>query len=101
MAALGLIAGLFVVTRAARREGIDPDKAWNLGIIAILASMVGSKLLMILNDWEYYSKNPSAVFSLATLQAYGVFYGGVVTPHSFFLIFFKRGPGAAGGGVRT
>src|SRR5207247_2334573 len=30
------------------------------------------------NDWSYYSHNPRAIFSLATLQAYGVFYGGLL-----------------------
>lgn len=90
MAALGLIAGLLVVTRFARREGIDPDKAWNLGIIAILASMVGSKLLMILNDWGYYSQHPSAIFSLATLQAYGVFYGGLITAVACCTVYIRR-----------
>jgi phosphatidylglycerol:prolipoprotein diacylglycerol transferase len=90
MAALGLICGLLVVTRAARREGIDPEKAWNLGIIAILASMVGSKLLMLANDWEYYSHNWRAVFSLSTLQAYGVFYGGLITAIAACMIYIRR-----------
>jgi phosphatidylglycerol---prolipoprotein diacylglyceryl transferase len=78
MAALGLIVALSLVVRAAKREGLDPDQAWNLGIIAILASMIGSKVLLIINDWSYYSHNPRAIFSLATLQAYGVFYGGLL-----------------------
>jgi len=78
MAALGLIVSLTLVVRAARREGIDPDKAWNLGIIAILASMFGSKVLLIITDWDFYSRNPGVIFSMATLQAYGVFYGGLI-----------------------
>ncbi len=90
MAALGLIAGLLVVTRAARREGIDPEKAWNLGILAILTSMVGAKLLMIVNDWDYYSSHPGALFSLATLQAYGVFYGGLITAIAACLLYIRR-----------
>ena len=78
MAALGLVLALMVVVRAARREGIDPDQAWNLGIVAILASMVGSKLLMIINDWDRYAQHPREIFSFATLQAAGVFYGGLI-----------------------
>src|SRR5260370_24717391 len=90
MAAVGLILSLMVVVRAARREGIDPDKAWNLGIIAILLSMVGSKLLMFITDWDFYWHHPSAIFSLATLQAYGVFYGGLLAAIAVGLWYVHR-----------
>lgn len=90
MAALGLILALTMVVRAARREGIDPDKAWNLGIIAILSAMVGSKLLMFITDWEFYSQHPGAIFSLATLQAAGVFYGGLLAAIAMCLWYIHR-----------
>ena len=69
LAAAGLLAALSVVVRGARREGIDPDRAWNLGIVAILSAIVGAKVLLIANDWEYYSGHLGDIFSLATLQA--------------------------------
>lgn len=78
MAALGLIVGLFVVFRLARQQGLDPDKMWNLGGIAIFSGILGAKLLMILVDWEHYIKFPSEIFSMGTLQAGGVFSGGLV-----------------------
>src|SRR5581483_4211629 len=78
MAALGMIAGLSVVVRGARREGVDPDKAWNLGIIGVLAGIIGAKVLMVINDWHYYTEHPKSIFTLATLQAGGVFYGGLL-----------------------
>src|SRR5258706_14673191 len=92
MAALGLILGLTVVVRGARREGIDPDRAWNLGIIAILSAMVGSKLLMIINDWGRYSQHPGEIFSLGTLQAAGVFYGGLLAGLPMWFFFMGRPP---------
>ncbi len=78
MAALGLIVGLFVVFRLSRQQGLDPDKMWNLGGIAIFSGIVGAKLLMILVDFGYYSQHPREIFSLGTLQAGGVFSGGLV-----------------------
>jgi len=90
MAALGLILGLTVVVRGARREGIDPDRAWNLGIIAILSAMVGSKLLMIINDWGRYSQHPAEIFSLGTLQAAGVFYGGLLAGLAMCFLYMVR-----------
>lgn len=78
MAALGLIVGLTICVRLARSEGIDPDAAWNLGIYAILTGVVGAKLLFILQDWDYYTAHPGAIFSWATLQAGGIWYGGLI-----------------------
>ena len=78
MAALGLIVGLYVVFRLSRQQGLDPDKMWNLGGIAIFSGIVGAKLLMILVDFGYYSQHPGEIFSLGTLQAGGVFSGGLV-----------------------
>jgi len=74
MAALGLIAALLLIAKLGREQGLDPDKLWNLGIIAILSGIVGAKLLLLATDADFRS-HP---FSLATLQAGGVWSGGVV-----------------------
>ena len=52
---------------------MDPDDAWNLGIIAILSGILGAKILMLIVDWRHYQ---SDLFS--AMQAGGVFSGGVV-----------------------
>ncbi len=57
MAALGLIFGLMLIVKLGREQGLDPDKLWNLGIIAILSGIVGAKLLMILVDLGYYREH--------------------------------------------
>jgi phosphatidylglycerol:prolipoprotein diacylglycerol transferase len=90
LAALGMIVALTVVLRAARLQGIDQEKAWNLGLIAILAAIVGAKLLMIINDWDRYVHNWRAIFSLETLQAAGVFYGGLLAAIAACLWYIRR-----------
>ena len=77
MAAIGLIAGLSIVVRGARQQGIDPEKAWNLGLVAILSALLGAKILMIATEWETYH-DWHAIFSMQFLQAAGVFYGGLL-----------------------
>jgi phosphatidylglycerol:prolipoprotein diacylglycerol transferase len=64
--------------RNARREGIDPEKAWNLGIVVVLCGIIGAKILYILVDLTYYRAHPQEIFSLGTLQAGGVFSGGLI-----------------------
>jgi phosphatidylglycerol---prolipoprotein diacylglyceryl transferase len=75
-AALGLVLGLLVAVRFARRDGIDEDKAWNLGVLTIFSGIVGAKLLLVVTDWGYYSRHLGEIASFNMLQAGGVWYGG-------------------------
>lgn len=78
LAAVGLLAGLAISVHYASRHGMDPEKTWNLGILAILAGIVGAKLLLVVNDWAFYRSHPRQIFSLTTLQAGGVWSGGLI-----------------------
>ncbi|HEY5175470.1 MAG TPA: prolipoprotein diacylglyceryl transferase [Terriglobales bacterium] len=90
MAALGLIFGLMLIVKLGREQGLDPDKLWNLGIIAILSGIVGAKILMILVDLGYYRENPGAIFSLSTFQAGGVWSGGFVLALALCIWYMRR-----------
>lgn len=74
----GFLLGLWVATRLARKSGLDSDAVLNLGIACALAGIVGAKLLMVISDFNYYWQNPREFFSLSTLQAGGVFQGGLI-----------------------
>jgi len=76
LVATGVLLGLAVSVSMARRQGIDPENTWNLGILVVLCGIIGAKVLLIVNDWSYYTAHPSEIFSLGTLQAGGVFSGG-------------------------
>lgn len=75
--AVAFIAGIWLTSRNARREGIDPDSMWNMGLIIIFSALVGAKILLFLSDYSYYSQNPREIFSLSTLRSTGVYYGGL------------------------
>jgi len=78
LVSIGVLTGLWVSVRNAENEGIDPEHAWNFGILVVLSGILGAKILYIINDWSIYAANPREIFSLATLQAGGVFSGGLV-----------------------
>jgi phosphatidylglycerol:prolipoprotein diacylglycerol transferase len=78
LVATGVIVGLMVAAKLSLRQRQDPEKAWNLGIIAVLSAIVGAKVLLIINDFGWYASHPREIFSLSVLQAGGVFYGGVI-----------------------
>src|SRR6476646_6456557 len=78
LVALGFLAGLWMTTRLAGREKLDTEAVTNLGIYCALAAIVGAKLMMVVVDLGYYAEHPGEFFSLSTLQAGGVFYGGLI-----------------------
>ncbi|MBZ5682971.1 MAG: prolipoprotein diacylglyceryl transferase [Acidobacteriia bacterium] len=78
LVASGVLIGLWISVRNSERLGIDGEKSWNLGILVVLCGIVGAKILYILNDWSEYAAHPSEIFSIATLQAGGVFSGGLL-----------------------
>jgi phosphatidylglycerol:prolipoprotein diacylglycerol transferase len=73
LVALGFLAGLWITVKLARKSGLDPEKITNLAVYVALAGLIGAKLLMIAFDWPDIQ-----IFSLSTLQAAGVFQGGLI-----------------------
>jgi len=78
LVATGVLIGLWITVRNSEKQGINGDDAWNLGILVVLAGIVGAKVLYIVNDWGYYAENWHRIFSLNVLQAGGVFSGGLI-----------------------
>lgn len=74
----GLLAGLAVAAHLAREEGLKEDAVYNLGIYLALAGIVGAKVFLIAQEWDYYRLNPRQIFSFSTLQSGGIFYGGLL-----------------------
>jgi phosphatidylglycerol:prolipoprotein diacylglycerol transferase len=78
LVAIAFLVALWVAGRLAKQAGLNVDSVTNLGIYCALAAIAGAKLMMFLVDIPYYIKNPGEIFSLSTLQAGGVFYGGLI-----------------------
>lgn len=78
LVALAFLAGLAVTTHLGKRGGLNADAITNLAVYCALAAIVGAKLMMFLVDFRYYADHPSEILSVDTLQAGGVFYGGLI-----------------------
>ncbi len=77
--ALAFVAGLLVMARLATRDGLDKQKVYDLGLWALAASLVGSKALMVITEWDsYYRDNPRQIFTLDFFRSGGVYYGGFI-----------------------
>ncbi len=74
--AAAYLVGLQVATTRARRRGLDPTRVMDLGILIIVAAIVGAKVLLFVVDARYFLDHPLEIFSLA--RSGGVFYGGLI-----------------------
>jgi phosphatidylglycerol:prolipoprotein diacylglycerol transferase len=90
LVALAFLAALWIAGRLARQAGIPAEPVTNLGIYCALAGIAGAKLMMFLVDWPYYKQHPGEVFSLATLRAGGVFYGGLLAAIAIAVWYMRR-----------
>ena len=78
LVAAGVLLSLWYGRRQAPRAGVDPDKLWNMGIYFVLVALLVAKIWLVLSAWDYYLANPREIFSVATFQSGGTFYGGVL-----------------------
>jgi phosphatidylglycerol:prolipoprotein diacylglycerol transferase len=68
LVALGTILSLVVCVRTARLLSLNTDKIWNLALLAIFATLVGSRLLSILLQWPHYG---ARALSMGLTRAHG------------------------------
>ncbi|MBZ5718973.1 MAG: prolipoprotein diacylglyceryl transferase [Acidobacteriia bacterium] len=90
LVSLGVLLGMWISVRNSEKQGIDPENAWNLGIMVVLCGIIGAKVLYIIVDWDAYMAHPSEIFSLATLQAGGVFSGGLIGALSAAVWYIRK-----------
>jgi phosphatidylglycerol:prolipoprotein diacylglycerol transferase len=74
--AIGFILALWLTARLAARDGLPKQRIYDLGLYVLAASLVGSKLLMVVTEWNDYGGDWHRMLSLDFLRSGGVFYGG-------------------------
>jgi len=77
---LGIIIGLLLTWKEARRTGQREDDYTDYIIWGILAGVVGARLYYVLFRWDYYSTHISEIFNLRSggLAIYGTIIGAVI-----------------------
>jgi phosphatidylglycerol:prolipoprotein diacylglycerol transferase len=78
LVALAFLAGLWMAGHLGKKAGLNVEAVTNLGIYCAIAAIAGAKLMMFVVDLPYYLQHPGEFFSMSTLQAGGVFYGGLI-----------------------
>src|SRR6267142_5051439 len=75
--ALAFLCAILIAVKLAERDGLPRDRIYDLSLWMLLASLIGSKVLMLFTEPEYRD-HPWQLLSLDFLRSGGVFYGGLL-----------------------
>ena len=75
--ALAFLCAILITVKLAARDGLPREKIYDLCLWMLLASLIGSKILMLFTEPEYRD-HPLQLLSLDFLRSGGVFYGGLI-----------------------
>lgn len=75
--AIAFLSAILITVKLAARDGLPRERIYDLSLWMLLASLVGSKILMLFTEPEYRG-NPLQLLSLDFLRSGGVFYGGLL-----------------------
>jgi phosphatidylglycerol:prolipoprotein diacylglycerol transferase len=67
-AALGVLLALWLAQATARRVGHDPRHAWNMLVLAVFASIVASRMVLIAMNLSDLRKHPSWLLAIAMVH---------------------------------
>src|SRR3989339_1057491 len=87
MVAIGMLVGLFIATKEAKRKKQNPDEIINLFTWIIISSVIGSRLLYVILFWQNYSSNLLDIFKI--WEGGLVFYGGIFAAILTIYIYSK------------
>ena len=75
--ALAFLGAITITVRLGSRDGLPRERLYDLCLWMLLASLIGSKFLMLFTEPDY-REHPALLFSLDFLRSGGVFYGGLI-----------------------
>jgi len=90
--ALAILISLWWLMRAARRDGLNPNRLMSLGLWAIVGGILGAKLLLVIRTLPEYLAQPSQLWSMSLIESAGDFYGGFLGALVAVAIYFWRHP---------
>ncbi|HHX63559.1 MAG TPA: prolipoprotein diacylglyceryl transferase [Chloroflexi bacterium] len=81
----GAMLAAHIASTLSRRNGHDPEIAWNLLLVVLITGILGARLYHVMSSWDYYRQNPGQIFGLqmAGFGIYGAVAGGLVGVWAF------------------
>ncbi len=88
MIGIGFLLGIYLASRRAKKEGINPELILDMGVYLLLAAIIGSRLLHVLTNLQDFSSNPFDAFAI--WKGGLVFYGGVLAAVPVGIWYVKK-----------
>lgn len=83
--AAAMVTGLLLVMKVADRTGQRGDDFFDLGMIAIVVSVICARIYYVVFSWDYYSCHPEEIINIREggLAIYGGVIGGIISAALF------------------
>ena len=75
MVVLAIVAIIAISLLEARRLGISEDHIYSMGAWAVVGGVLMSRLMHIIDQWDYYMANPGQILKFEGLAIYGAVIG--------------------------
>lgn len=82
-----ILLGFWIAAREAKRTGQNPENYLDMGIIGVVAGIVGARLYYVIFSWDMYKDNLLDIFNLR--EGGLAIYGGVIAAVISVLVLAK------------
>jgi len=88
----GAMLAAHIASRLSRRNGHNPEVAWNLLLVVLVTGIIGARLYHVISSWGYYRQHPNEIFGLqmAGFGIFGAFFGGLIGLWAFTRFYRLR-----------
>ncbi|MBM3172307.1 MAG: diacylglyceryl transferase, partial [Chloroflexi bacterium] len=76
MVVLAVVVVIVFALMEAKRVGLARDHIYNAALWAIIGGVIVSRLMHVIDQWDYYMENPAQIVNFAGLSIYGAVLGG-------------------------
>lgn len=73
---IGALLATYLASYLSRRNGHDPEIAWNMLVILLITGVLGARAYHVISSWDYYRANPGEILGLQ-MSGFGIF-GAVI-----------------------
>ena len=79
--ALGMMAGVSLIMRIAKKTGQDPDIYFNFSLAALAVGIIGARVYYVIFSWDYYKQHLLEIINFrgGGLAIYGGVIAGILT----------------------
>lgn len=85
---IGIMAGLYMTTKEAKRSGQEPETYYDLVMYGVFFSFLGARLYYVAFSWDYYKNNLNQILNIR--QGGLAIYGGVIAAVIVAIVFARK-----------